>query len=198
MCTNGAPPIFQAQKVWGEIQFSGISQTDVKDCKEAARQVLFSLIGFEVSMTVEFVQRRMTKNQRRSSDHHAIVNLAFQIICNKFQADTLAEDLATAKFASQISFKTSVQLNRNISAKIELVGVDDVMKKPKGEVWEEMNGEYHLRSCPRGYILVNTTLQLSKCKECEAGTFSLQATDGCGKFTCDNRRCSPCPTGSLW
>jgi len=199
MCTNGAPPIFQAQKVWGEIQLSGISQTGVKACKEAARQVLVSLISFQVSMTVKSVQRRTTKDQHRSSDHHATVaagtlNLAFQIICDKFQADTLAEDLVTDKFASQFSFKTSVQLNRNISAKIEMVGVDDLMKKPKGEVWEEMNGEYHLRSCPRGYILMNTTLQLSRCKECEAGTFSVQATDGCGTFTCDNRGCSPCPT----
>ena len=60
----------------------------------------------------------------------------------------------------------------------------------------EISGIWKLRSCPAGSLLINNTAQASQCKQCDTGTYSLDATMACTTKTCEMRECLKCPQGA--
>ena len=60
----------------------------------------------------------------------------------------------------------------------------------------EISGIWKLRSCPSGSLLINNTAQTSQCKQCDTGTYSLDATMACTAELCETRECLKCPQGA--
>ena len=63
--------------------------------------------------------------------------------------------------------------------------------------WElTEDGLYKLRSCPRGMLLVNSTVESQRCSPCETQTYTLDYELGCSGGVCGPRKCLPCPMGA--
>ena len=67
----------------------------------------------------------------------------------------------------------------------------------EGENWASVDGVYRLQTCPRGFLLMNTTVDTQECVMCETGTYAIDSTMGCGPQRCDARLCLPCPEGAV-
>ena len=52
-----------------------------------------------------------------------------------------------------------------------------------------------LQSCPVGHLLVNTTIDLQLCLECDPGLYTLDIFSGCKDGICSDRACQECPVG---
>lgn len=186
---GGGPPIFQATRVKGEVQLAGLPEDGGKD---AVRQALAKLLGVDVSQIV------LPEDQRRTGTQ----TILFEIVGDATTAAALANDLKSGNLASKLSSQLSTQYKMNVS--VEVSGGDvaePTVKRPEGEVWEQVNGEYLLRKCPQGYLLINTTVALSACKECIPGSYSLNDLQACtynsdGGLVCDTRDCTVCPAGA--
>ena len=124
----------------------------------------------------------------------------FEIVGDTSQAASLAETLAAGNLAGQLSAQLSQEYNMNITVEVSGGTVaESSEQRPEGEVWEEVNGEYLIRACPQGFLLVNTTVEQSMCKECDPGTYSLSYVDRCSpeQQVCDKRDCTPCAAGAF-
>jgi hypothetical protein len=62
--------------------------------------------------------------------------------------------------------------------------------------WASRKGEMRLMDCPSGSLLVNATTESQTCVACLPGTYSYSSLDGCGKVSCGDRKCNPCPAGA--
>ena len=190
-CVNGAPPIFQASKVTGTVELAGLPKEDGED---AVRQALANLLGVQISQIVLLDQSR--RHQRRSTSRPIV----FEIVGDTSQVASLAEDLKDGNLASQLSSQLSKQYAMNITVTVSGGAVAQTLEKTHaGEKWVEVGGEYLLRACPRGFILVNTTVETQECRECQIGTFNIDSLRGCtdmgSERRCDARPCSACPEG---
>ena len=109
------------------------------------------------------------------------------------QMESLSQIMLSADLVSSLATELS---NRNISSSVTLeISTVKESEKREGEVWVLRNSEYILEACPRGFLLVNTTVETQECKECEAGTFTMSFEHNCGPDRCDSRPCIPCPDG---
>ena len=70
-----------------------------------------------------------------------------------------------------------------------------VSRRNPGEVWEEEDRVYVLRSCPKGYLKVNASLNDQMCWPCKADSYSVSDVDGCVGI-CASRPCTQCPAGA--
>ena len=52
------------------------------------------------------------------------------------------------------------------------------------------------RSCPKGHLLINTTIDTQICLECDSGTYVLDMLLGCEEEMCNKRPCVSCPVGN--
>ena len=144
---NGAPPIFQSAKVSGEIQLVGLPEDGEED---AVRQALADLLGVDVAMIVlrdEF--RRKQRRQKRQAR-----TFSFEIVGDSKTAAALASDLTSSNLADKLSSHLSNEFNMSIATTFGS-GVKQVTEdRPEGEVWEEVGGEYWLRECPKGCLVL--------------------------------------------
>jgi hypothetical protein len=99
----------------------------------------------------------------------------------------------------------------NVAAALEqffpngTLGLDNSVENPiypslmstrlPGEVWIEINGVYILVACPRGYLLVNTTVDTQECYECKFSTYTVDMFADCSDSLCGKRDCANCPIG---
>ena len=176
----------------GEIELTGLPEEGGED---AIRQALADLLGVDISQIVLPEQAR--RQQRRAVARKFV----FEIVGDTAKAAELAADLKTGNLAARLSSQLSQTYNMNISAQVSSGDVAETAeKRPEGEEWEEVDGQYLLRKCPQGFLLVNTTVELSMCRECDAGTFSFRDSDGCNEkvhpAVCNTRECTPCPVGA--
>jgi len=189
-CINGAPPIFQVTTVSGQIQLAGIPEDGGDD---AVRQMLADLLGIDIS------QINLGDSARRQQRRAGARTIVFEIVSDASSASNLAADLQSGNLAAQLSSQLSTQYNLNISVEVsggEIASAGGGGNR-QGESWNLVGGVYLLQACPVGYLLINTTVELSRCKECDAGKYSLSPTDGCNAMTqtCDMRECTGCPAG---
>ena len=177
----------------GEIELAGLPEEGGED---AVRQALADLLGVDVSQIVLPEQTR--RRQRRA----AARTIKFEIIGDSTKATELAADLKTGNLAAKLSSQLSQTYKMNITAEVSGGDVAETSdKRPEGEAWEQVDGQYVLRKCPQGFLLVNTTVELSLCRECDAGTYSFGFSDGCKQHVyptvCDTRDCTACPAGAI-
>ena len=176
----------------GKIQLAGLPEEGIED---AVRQALADLLGVDISQIV------LPEQARRQQRRGAARTIVFEIVGDAAQAAELAADLKTGNLAAQLSSQLSQTYNMNISAQVSGGDVAETAeKRPEGEEWEEVDGQYLLRKCPQGFLLVNTTVELSMCRECDAATYSFRDSDGCNEqvhpTVCDTRDCTACPVGA--
>jgi hypothetical protein len=175
----------------GEIELTGLPEEGGED---AVRQALADLLGVDVSQIV------LPEPTRRRQRRAAARTIRFEITGDATEAAQLAADLQTGDLAAQLSSQLSQTYKMNITAQVSGGEFEETSeKRPEGEKWEEVDGQYILRHCPQGFLLVNTTVELSMCRECNAGTYSFSDSDACNEQVhptiCDVRDCSACPVG---
>jgi len=176
----------------GEIELTGLPEEGGED---AVRQALADLLGVDVSQIV------LPEPTRRRQRRAAARTIRFEITGDATEAAQLAADLQTGDLAAQLSSQLSQTYKMNITAQVSGGEIEETSeKRPEGEKWEEVDGQYILRHCPQGFLLVNTTVELSMCRECNAGTYSFSDSDACNEQVhptiCDVRDCSACPVGA--
>jgi len=176
----------------GEIELAGLPE---EGGDEAIREALAKLLGVDVSQIV------LPESTRRRQRRAAARTIKFEIIGDATKAAELAADLQAGNLAAALSKQLSETYKINITAQVSSGDVAETAeKRPEGEEWEEVDGQYLLRKCPQGFLLVNTTVELSVCRECDAGTYSFLDSDGCNEQVhptiCDVRDCSACPVGA--
>ena len=176
----------------GEIELAGLPEVCSDD---AIREALAKLLKVDVSQIV------LPESTRRRQRRAAARTIKFEIIGDATKATELAADLQAGNLAADLSKQLSETYKMNITAQVSSGDVAETAeKRPEGEEWEEIDGQYLLRKCPQGFLLVNTTVELSTCRECNAGTYSFSDTDACNEQVhptiCDVRDCSACPVGA--
>jgi sugar lactone lactonase YvrE len=68
--------------------------------------------------------------------------------------------------------------------------------KPILGTWRMKSGRMSLVDCPPGSLVVNASTDTQTCFPCDPGTYSFNPTDNCGKDSCIERSCNPCPVGA--
>jgi hypothetical protein len=64
-----------------------------------------------------------------------------------------------------------------------------------GELWIDIDGVFTLLACPKGYLLVNATVDTQECYECPMSTYTVDMFADCSDSVCGNRDCTKCPVG---
>jgi len=144
---NGAPPIFRAAKVSGEIELVGLPQDDGEN---ALRQALADLLSVNVATVV---LRDQTRRKQRLQQRQART-YSFEIVGDSKSAAALASVLVSSNLAEQLSSQLSNQYNMSIVTQFGAEVAESTENRPEGEVWEEVGGEYWLRECPKGRLVV--------------------------------------------
>ena len=139
----------------------------------------------------------LPEQQRRSSDSTTI---QFEIVGDAAQASKLSEDLKAGNIAGRLSSQLSQEYNTSIIATV-MSAPPETFEAPAGDWLLQPDGSYKLAKCPQGFLLVNTTVELSRCKECDANSYSFSDSTGCvsnsnGEHVCNIRDCSACPAGA--
>ena len=183
VCPNQGPPVFQTSSIGGILSIDA----DPND-QEAIIASLAKTLGVDPALLViESVDVR----ERRAGQS---LEIAFKIYASADEASKLQEVLDSPDFVSSMS--SSLAAN-NVSAVVAAAGVTSapqVAEAPPGD-WDEVDGTFFLRSCPPGFLLINTTLETQACRECEAQTFSVNSVLDCSDGRCDPRPCIVCPEG---
>jgi hypothetical protein len=190
VCPNSGPPIFEASSLLGKLVIDG----DIDDI-DSIVACFAAALGIDRSL---LVLRDAAVPSRR-----ARLEMLFEIFLHEMQLQDLLQKMSSPDLESVMSTSLSAQ---NIIAKVTpVVSEVKISTEAKGEVWEFKEGVYILRSCPRGFLLINTTLETQECKECEAGTFSFYSEHGCKVAAasgsgwiggCDSRACITCADGA--
>ena len=163
-CHYGAP-LFGASKISASVEME-LPDDDSSD--DTVREVLAAKLGIQVLWHVIILPQA---RRRRSSGGHTI---AFELVGDSVQM---------AGYYAQITAMGAVVVNQ------EAVGpaVSD------DEVWEEdTEGQFLLRSCPRGHQLINTTddgvldINAQHCSTCGVTTYIIDSL----------HTCMPCPKGA--
>jgi hypothetical protein len=180
-CPKRGPPLFKQAAIEGSLSIDG----DISNMEAIVRS-LAAALGVDQSMIVLGDVGKARRGQYQ---------ISFQI----FADDSLAEAISQNMGDNFMSSFTSKLLEEGVTATITPVFKPvNREKKREGEVWELEDGEYVLKSCPVGFLLINSTIETQTCKECETGTYTISYDYGCDSQTklCDNRACLPCANGA--
>ena len=127
-CINGAPPIFQAVKVTGEIELDGLPE---EGGEEPVRQALADLLDVDISQIVLPDQTRQMQRRGRT--------IVFEIVADASRAASMSEVLKSAKLAASLSSQLSQDYNMSISVLVSGGNVaESSVTMPQGEIWEEV------------------------------------------------------------
>jgi hypothetical protein len=157
------------------------------DPKELALQALAELLGIDKSLIV------FLDNARRAT------TVAFRIYGSPEQIVRVTSALADpSSLATGLSAQLEASYNISVMPVVyEPKWMQDIaVRTPIGERWEEVGGQYLLRSCGEGRLLVNNTLDDQQCMPCKPMTYTLSGTFGCGATACFPRECRKCPKGA--
>jgi len=192
LCPNRGPPIFDTSSLSGKLVIDG----DRKDIDAIVASFAVAL-GLDPSLLVVRPDTAVQSKRREN------LEIQFDIYADEKQLQALSQKMLDPNVASAMATSLAAQ---NIVARVTPVpSAVTIADKREGEVWELKGGVYILRSCPRGFLLINTTLETQECKECEAGTFSVASENGCRVADasgsgwiggCDNRACITCADGA--
>ena len=131
--------------------------------------------------------RRRQSSKRASSPYE----VKFKIWTGAEQAQKMQK----VGMSSALSNFTKVLAQIAPQAQFIGAGTTDVVSRLPGEKWEEVSGVFTLLACPKGHLIVNTTIDTQMCRECEIDTYTLGMDLGCADGLCASRPCSTCPVG---
>jgi len=106
-----------------------------------------------------------------------------KIMCQACPAGALCPDGSGVCY-----FRTNSELQKCPNSDLDLVG--DWIKDKTARAWT-------LRSCPLGYLAINSSRDTSGCTMCDAMTYSLDSISGCQDGVCTARKCTQCPEGAI-
>ncbi len=199
VCPNGGPPIFSVTTLDLTILLRGnvtnhAMSSGLEFALTTALSALLSLASQQVSLVQSCAIDGGCESYRRAQDASgAGLTITLQIL------------QATSTVSSIALVVSSAEWRRNLSDwlvkkefDLEVAGVQTTVISTHvglGE-WVVVGGTYLLKSCPAGYLLVNSDRDGQHCLECDAGTYSLDSTDGCIGGICSRRPCTSCPAGA--
>jgi len=156
-CVNGAPPIFGASKVTGEMEME-LPEGDNGDY--VLRKALAVKMGVDAS--------KIVLSSKQSQQRRAVQKVSFELVADTAQMQDLTSQLA--------------------SLGLVLGGIQSVgPQTANGEVWEQIDGQFILRSCSPGNRLINTTddgeldIDRQRCSPCGVTTYILDPLGPCQK-----------------
>jgi hypothetical protein len=184
MCIDGAPPLFGAQKVAGAVEMKLPDDGD-----DGVRQALADKLGVKAyQLTVLPQQPRRHSNRvamrgagpttRATAQTQRMVTVSFELVADATQMAKLA--------VSQTALGVKL-------GEIQSMGP----QAAAGEVWEEVDGSFLLRSCPPGHQLLNATadgsldLDTQLCRQCRPTTYIIKQMFPCQKCP----KGATCPDG---
>jgi len=132
-CLNGAPPIFQAAIVTGEIELDGLLEEggEQENVWQALMEALAHLLSVDISRIALPNQNRRV--QRRGQKK------VFEIVGEASQAGALSDVLKSRNLALQLSLQLSRDYNMNVTVQVSGGDVaESLVKRPEGEIWEEV------------------------------------------------------------
>jgi hypothetical protein len=182
VCPGGGPPLFGTQAVESSLTLPDFPPGS-GDPKELALQALAELLGIDTSLIVlSDIARRAT-------------TVAFRIYGSPEEISRVTSALADpSSLATGLSAVLSASYNVTVMPVVDAPKpVQDRTRTPIGEVWEEVGGQYVLRSCGEGSLLVNNSLDDQQCMPCKPMSYTLSATFGCAATECFPRECRKCP-----
>jgi hypothetical protein len=181
-CPNRGPPVFEkAAAIGGSLSIAG----DSSDMDGIVRSLAASL-GVDPS----FIVVGDVSEARRGQ-----LKLFFQIFADESTAEEISQRMGDGFMKSFTANLAVAGINATITPNLNTVTKE---KKRQGEVWKLENGKYVLKSCPVGFLLINSTIETQTCKECETGTYAISYDYGCDAEAklCDTRECAPCANGA--
>ena len=197
-CIGGRPPIFRAVTVNAmlELEQDLRNSSDVATILEALA-VLLQVDSAQITQSLPGVAAPVTAPARRLPRA-----TGFAVILDSAAASVLQRNIEAGLVTAQLSaLLRQSPYNLNVTSVVSFNSAS-AAAGADGEVWEAMpDGTYLLKACPAGYLLVNSTLEAQTCVECDAQTYSRDATDGCkadeteGAVVCAQRECTVCPVG---
>ena len=187
MCPGGGPPIFDAQTVQSSIDLPDFPPGS-GDPEQLALEALAACLGVDKALIV------LSGNGARRA------TVQFQIHAS---SEEMLRITAALEDPDSVSAGMSAQLaaSHNISVTFTVSPATAVQQagtgaSREGEVWEEVDGQYMLRACGEGSLLVNSSLEDQECMACLPKTYTLSPLDGCGAVACFPRECRKCPKGA--
>ena len=209
-CINGAPPLFGAERVTGTVEMELPDDGD-----DALQQALAVKLGVETwQLTVLPQQRRSTVEMGRftcpsyGSDRHARATLELgRHYTYPSRTDASVTSPSTTVATTQrrrtatVSFELVADAERmaELSTSLAALGVELGEPEPMGpqaaagEVWEEIDSSFLLRSCPPGHQLLNASddgsfdVDAQRCRPCAPNTYIVDQMFPCKK----------CPKGAM-
>jgi predicted outer membrane repeat protein len=198
VCANGGPPVFDVTILDLTIQLRGnVTDRIVSSGLELALTTALSTLLPIAPQQVLLQPCTMNggcKSFRRAQDSTgASITVTLRILQKTSTVPKTALGVASAEWRQNLSdWLVSKDFN------LEVAGVQTAVISSSmglGE-WMAVGGTYILKSCPAGYLLVNSDSDGQQCLECDAGTYSLDSTDGCIDGICSRRPCTSCPAGA--
>ncbi len=180
-CPKRGPPVFKQADIEGSLSIDG----DISNMDAVVRS-LAAALGVDQSKIVlgDVVKARRGQYQ-----------ISFQIFADDSLAEVISQNMGDIFMNSFTAKLVEEGVTATIAPVFKPVNKE---KKREGEVWELEGGQYVLKSCPVGFLLINSTIETQTCKECETGTYTISYDYGCDSQTklCDNRACLPCANGA--
>ena len=178
-CPKRGPPVFKEAAIEGSLSIAG----DIDDM-DAILESLAATLGVDPSMIVLGDVSEARRGQ---------LEISFQIFADESFVEAISQNMGDGLMESLASNLAKAGVNATISPSFKPVNKE---KKREGEVWKLEDGVYILKSCPMGFLLINSTIATQTCKECEPGTYVISYEYGCGATVCDSRACLPCANGA--
>jgi hypothetical protein len=181
-CPNRGPPVFEkAAAIEGSLSIVG----DSSDVDDIVRSLAASL-GVEASIIVLGDVSEARRGQ---------LKLFFQIFADESTAEEILRRMDDGFMKTFTANLAEAGINATITPDLKPVTKE---KKREGEVWKLENRKYVLKSCPVGFLLINSTIETQTCKECETGTYAISYDYGCDAKAklCESRACLPCANGA--
>jgi hypothetical protein len=181
-CPNRGPPVFeQAAAIEGSLLIDG----DISDMDAIVRALAASL-GVDPSMIVLGDVSKVRRGQ---------LKIAFKIFADESTAKEISQSMGGGFMESLTANLAKAGVNATITPDFKQVTKE---KNREGEFWSLQDGVYVLKSCPVGFLLLNSTIETQTCKECEDGKYATSSDYGCDATTkfCDSRECVPCANGA--
>lgn len=164
VCPGGGPPIFNANVIESSLELSEFP-TGVANPEELTLQALADILGIDKSLIV------ISEDARRA----AVVR--FQIHSSPEQIDRVMSALSdtstlTAGLSQELAATHNISIDIVLNSPVA-IGERDGDGSREGEVWEEVDGQYILRACGAGSLLVNSSLDAQECVPCLPKTYTL-------------------------
>jgi hypothetical protein len=152
-------------------------------------------LGADPTMVVIDDYGSLVETRRRGRQRSQRAGSTYEVTFRVFTNSVEAEELQAVGLSSAMSNFSQMLGQLHPSATLIGARSKSVTRRLSGEHWKEIGGAFMLQSCPVGHLLVNTTIDLQSCLECDPGMYTLDMASGCVDGICSDRSCQECPVG---